>query len=202
MRESLAETFLGALVVAIAGAFLWFSLNTTSEGSGVQRYELAAFFDDVSGVERGTDVRMSGVKIGLVTEKGLDSGGAEARLALSVDQNVLIPADSVAKVVSDGLLGGAYVAIERGQSSETLPTDGTGAVQFTRGSVDLIDAFAAFANVDTNECGVQQCVRHFARHRSARGRRAGRRGGGEKLRCGAFRGKPRHGGLRRCDLAR
>lgn len=153
MRESIAETLLGVVVVAIAAAFLWFSLATNDDGSGGDRYEVAAYFTDVSGIERGTDVRMAGVKVGLVTQKELAEGGAEARLSLAIDESVEVPADSLAKVVSDGLLGGAYVAIERGQESAMLPADGSGEIRYTRGSVDLIDAFAAFANVDTGESG-------------------------------------------------
>jgi phospholipid/cholesterol/gamma-HCH transport system substrate-binding protein len=153
MRESIAETLLGVIVVAIAAAFLWFSLSANDDGSGGDRYALAAYFDDVSGIERGTDVRMAGVKVGLVTDKALAGGGEEARLSLAIDESVEVPADSMAKVVSDGLLGGAYVAIERGQAGDSLPADGSGEIRFTRGSVDLIDAFAAFANVDTGEKG-------------------------------------------------
>ncbi len=37
-----------------------------------------------------------------------------ARLALSVDPKYPVPEDSIAKISSDGLLGGAYVSIEPG----------------------------------------------------------------------------------------
>ena len=153
MRESIAETILGAIVVTIAGAFLFFALSGNDSGNGGERYTVAAFFDDVSGIERGTDVRMSGVKVGLVVGKGLEEDGRQARLDLAIDDRIAIPDDSLAKVVSDGLLGGAYIALERGNSENALPVDDSGEIRFTRGSVDLIDAFASFANVGTGETG-------------------------------------------------
>ena len=56
MRESLLETIIGAAVLVVAGAFLWFAIGTGSDSSASTSgtVELGARFNSVSGVERGT----------------------------------------------------------------------------------------------------------------------------------------------------
>ena len=64
---------------------------------------------------------------------------------MEVSADVTLPDDSDARVVSDGLLGRAYIAIEPGGSFDNIPTDGSGEIIYTRGAVDLLTLFASFA---------------------------------------------------------
>jgi phospholipid/cholesterol/gamma-HCH transport system substrate-binding protein len=60
-------------------------------------------------------------------------------------RGVPVPDDSVAKIVSDGFLGGAHVAIEPGASEDYLQEGDK--ITITRGSVDLLNlAVQAFTN--------------------------------------------------------
>ena len=145
MRESIVETLLGVVVVAVAAIFLWFSLSAAGESSNGQQYEVLARFNNVSGVERGTDVRMAGIKVGVVKTVEYDPERFEARLRLSIDPSIALPDDSDARIVSDGLLGGAYVGIEPGGSFDNIALDGSGEIIYTRGAVDLLTLFASFA---------------------------------------------------------
>ena len=66
MNNSTVETLIGAVVIVIAGAFLIFAYNTpvmVQKGGG---YLISAEFDNVEGVNVGTDIRMAGIKIGTV----------------------------------------------------------------------------------------------------------------------------------------
>ncbi|HPF24761.1 MAG: outer membrane lipid asymmetry maintenance protein MlaD [Hyphomonas sp.] len=147
MRESLFETLVGAVVVAVAGVFLWFAIARGGEASaGPDRYDLKARFNNISGIERGADVRIAGVKAGVVKSIDGDPQRFEAVLTMSLDKKWVLPDDTDARVSTDGLLGGAYVALEPGGSFDNLPQDGTGEVQYTRGSVDLLTLFASFAS--------------------------------------------------------
>ena len=66
-----------------------------------------------------------------------------------------MPEDSVAKVASDGLLGGAHIAIEPGASEITLSAGET--IALTQGSVDLLGlAFQAFTDNAAREGGDSQ----------------------------------------------
>ncbi len=147
MRESLFETLVGAAVVAVAAVFLWFAIARGGEASaGPDRYELTARFNNISGIDRGADVRIAGVKAGVVKAIDGDPQRFEAVLTLSLDKKWQLPDDTDARISTDGLLGGAYVALEPGGSFDNIPQDGSGEIQYTRGSVDLLTLFASFAS--------------------------------------------------------
>lgn len=148
MRESFFETLIGAVVVGVAGFFLWFALarGGDSSGLGVNQYEVTARFNSVSGISRGSDVRIAGVKAGVVKSIDGDPQTFEAVLKLALDSKWELPDDTDARISTDGLLGGAYIALEPGAGFDNIPQDGTGEIQFTRGSVDLLTLFASFAS--------------------------------------------------------
>lgn len=147
MRESLFETIVGALVVCLAGVFLWFALDRGGDGQVASgQYELTARFNNVSGISRGSDVRIAGVKAGLVKAIEGDPERFEAVVTMSLDDKWALPDDSDARISTDGLLGGSYIAIEPGGGFDTLAQDGTGELIYTRGSVDLLTLFASFAS--------------------------------------------------------
>ncbi len=143
MSENLTETLIGALVLAVAGAFLWFAAATTGSGPAGDSYELRARFRSVEGVSVGTDVRLAGVKIGTVSALGLDPDSylADARLAIS--REVRIPEDSTAAIASEGLLGGAFVEIIPGGSDVMLEPGQE--IEDTQGAVSLINLLMKFA---------------------------------------------------------
>lgn len=143
MRESLIETLLGAIVVAVAGAFLWFSLNSTADGTSGERYEVLARFNNADGIERGTDVKFAGVKVGIVRGIQVDPQRAEAVVTISIDEKIDLATDADARIIS-GLLGGSHIAIEQGGSMDNIAKDGSGEILYTRGAVDLLTLFASF----------------------------------------------------------
>lgn len=148
MRESFFETLIGAVVVAVAGVFLWFALARGGDAGSLSadQYEVTARFNSVSGISRGSDVRIAGVKAGVVRSIEGDPKTFEAVARLTLDAKWELPEDTDARISTDGLLGGAYVALEPGGSFDNIPQDGTGEIQFTRGSVDLLTLFASFAS--------------------------------------------------------
>ncbi|MBK8199163.1 MAG: outer membrane lipid asymmetry maintenance protein MlaD [Acidobacteria bacterium] len=147
MRESAFETLIGALVVGVAAFFLWFALARGGEATTAGKtYDVTARFNNVSGVSRGSDVRIAGVKAGVVKAIDGDPERFEAVMTLSLDQKWALPDDTDARISTDGLLGGAYVALEPGAGMDNIPQDGTGEIQYTRGSVDLLTLFASFAS--------------------------------------------------------
>lgn len=148
MRESFFETLIGAVVVAVAGVFLWFALAHGGDAGSLSadQYQVTARFNSVSGISRGSDVRIAGVKAGVVRSIEGDPKTFEAVARLALDAKWELPEDTDARISTDGLLGGAYVALEPGGSFDNIPQDGTGEIQFTRGSVDLLTLFASFAS--------------------------------------------------------
>ena len=137
MQNGFVETLIGAAVVIVAALFFYHGWNTTGSGS-VEGYEVVAKFERIDGINVGTDVRLSGIKIGTVTGQELDPKSYRAVVHMNVKNSVVIPDDSSIKVSSEGLLGGSYLAVLPG-GSETMMKAG-GEFDITQGSLDtLID---------------------------------------------------------------
>jgi phospholipid/cholesterol/gamma-HCH transport system substrate-binding protein len=136
MTRNLLETLLGAVVLIVAVGFLVFAYRS----SQVQQnggYELIARFDKVDGLEPGSDVRISGIKVGSVLDQSLDSETYRAEVRFGLREDVRLPADTSAAVVSNGLLGGKYLALVPGGDIEMLePGD---EVTLTQSAVNLED---------------------------------------------------------------
>ena len=135
MKQNLMETAVGALVIAIALGFFIFMYTTTGVGKGQGGYHLTAKFKNVEGINIGSDIRMSGIKVGSVTGQVLDPQSYDAVLTFSVDPTVKLPDNSTAKITSEGLLGGKFIALEPG-GSEAMLADG-GTITYTQGALDL-----------------------------------------------------------------
>ena len=141
MNERMAETILGAIVAAIAiGFFVFASAQAKQGGVAAGGVDYTARFQRVDGISVGSDVRVSGVKVGVVKAVALDPSTYMAKLTLSVASDVHVLDDSVARIASDGLLGGAYVAIEP-TGMNPLPPGGE--IVNTQGSVDLLTLLAS-----------------------------------------------------------
>lgn len=138
MSGNLVETLIGAVVLLVAGFFLAFAYSTGGVGSGrVSGYELEARFTRADGLVVGGDVRLSGIKIGTITRQALDPKTYDAVVTFTVDSRYQIPEDSALKIASEGLLGGNFLSLEPGGSDKMLAPGGV--VQFTQGSVNLMD---------------------------------------------------------------
>ena len=142
MKTNLVETAVGAVVIVIAAAFFIFAYTTSGIGRGSGGYELVAEFDNADGIGIGSDVRMSGVKIGTVTSQELDTMTYQAVLTISIDPTLKLPNDSSAKVTSEGLLGSKFVALEPGGSADMLQ-DGD-RIAYTQGAIDIWSLVSQF----------------------------------------------------------
>jgi len=140
--ERWGETILGAAVAVVAVGFFVFAAAQAGQTGGSAGYDLTARFQRVDGIAVGSDVRVSGVKVGVVRAVELDPETYLAQLTLTVANGVQVLDDSTARIASDGLLGGAYVAIEPA-GMDVLPAGGE--IPNTQGAVDLLTLFASFA---------------------------------------------------------
>lgn len=135
-RAGIFETIVGLIVIGVAAAFMVYAYDVSGKALGRDTYVLNAVFGRIDGVTEGAEVRIAGVKVGTVADNVLNQQTYEANVRLLIASNILVPEDSVAKIVSDGVLGGAHVAIEPG-ASEVMLEEGE-AITITQGSVDLL----------------------------------------------------------------
>ena len=92
-----------------------------------EQFEMEADFGNVAGVEIGTSVRLSGLPAGEVI--GIDIPGAPGgrflvRMRVREDLHALVRTDSEAAILSDGLLGSAFIQLRAGSDAAPLVPDG------------------------------------------------------------------------------
>lgn len=119
---NLFETLLSAMVIVAAvafGAFMAWQTGTGHFGS----YALVAHMDGAAGLRVGSDVRISGVKIGRVTALDLDRD-RKARVTLQVRDDLALPADSTA-VVAAQVMSDPALVITPGHAAGRIAPGGT-----------------------------------------------------------------------------
>jgi len=119
MNKKPVETIMGIVVLCVAVVFLLFAYRV-SDLQVVKGYTLNAKFLKVGGLNIGSDVRINGIKIGTVTNQKLSHEDYMVDVILSVSSDVKLPVDSVASIVSDGLMGDKFIKIEPGKEKEVL----------------------------------------------------------------------------------
>lgn len=136
MANTTVEASIGAAVLAVAIGFVVYAAQTADLRMG-DTYPLTANFRRADGLTVGGEVRIAGVKVGTISSMDLDPQTYEARVALSIRDGIAVPEDSSATISSDGLLGGAHVAIQPGGSEFALESGD--AFLFTQGAVNILD---------------------------------------------------------------
>jgi phospholipid/cholesterol/gamma-HCH transport system substrate-binding protein len=144
LREHGVEALIGLLVVLLAAWFVMFAWQRTGGGNARDAIHVTAQFQNVSGVNVGTDVRVAGIKIGQVAAVTLDPKSYQAQVTLALDPAVKVPDDSSALITSEGILGGTYMSLVPGGSATPLKSGDT--ILDTQGSVDLMSMVGQFIN--------------------------------------------------------
>lgn len=126
---------MGVVVLALAAGFLTYSLSVGGVRMNRGDYEISAKFGEAGSLAPGAAVSVAGVKVGTVSRITLEPKTYLAVAKLSIDPSVKLPADSTAKITSDGLLGGAHIAIAPGSSMDDLKPGGE--IENTQGAVDI-----------------------------------------------------------------
>lgn len=119
MANNAIETVMGAVVLAVAGGFLYFAY-ANSNVKKIDGYDVMADFSNITGINAGSDVRIGGIKVGVVQKLALDPQTYQAQATLRVRDDVKLPKDSSVAVRSAGLLGEKFLAVEIGGDDEML----------------------------------------------------------------------------------
>jgi phospholipid/cholesterol/gamma-HCH transport system substrate-binding protein len=151
MQNNTVETIIGAIVVAIAVAFIYFAWESTSAGS-LSGYEVQADLARVDGLSVGTDVRLSGVKVGTIASLSLKPNYL-VNVRMRIASNIQIPTDSSLVVTSSGVLGSSYLSISPG-GDVTMMKNGD-KFGHAQGSVDLMGLVGRFINGGGSSGGQQ-----------------------------------------------
>jgi len=141
MGRNLVETLLGAVVLVVAGLFVVFAYSTTNVRP-VRGYEVIAKFERIDGLTTGSDVKLSGIKVGTIVEQKLEPETYLAVVRMSIESSIKLPTDTVAQVVSEGLLGGNFIALVPGGADKMIPAGGE--IKFTQAPVNIVQLLGKF----------------------------------------------------------
>ncbi|MDR0406724.1 MAG: outer membrane lipid asymmetry maintenance protein MlaD [Holosporales bacterium] len=131
------ETFVGLLVLVVAGGFFHFAY-TYSAREASSGYILSASFDQIGGINLGSDVKIGGVKIGTVSKITLAPETYLVAVEMQIDRKIQIPRDTTAAIVSEGLIGGKFISFTPGGDDVMLKD--REALVHTQGAIN-IEAF-------------------------------------------------------------
>lgn len=118
---------LGYLSVSFGEVRIW----------GADRYTVDAVFTNVTGLQEDTQVLISGIPVGSVESIKLDD--YQARVTLSLRQDIDLYEDAIASIRTQGLLGEKYVALSPGGFGQVLAKDGSGTIRETNPAIVLED---------------------------------------------------------------
>jgi phospholipid/cholesterol/gamma-HCH transport system substrate-binding protein len=140
----------GLFVLVALSALAYLSLSVgglTYTGPG--GLTLFATFDQIADLKPRAVIKIGGVAVGRVTSIWL-AEDYRARVELELDAGLELPVDTSASVVTSGLLGDRYIALEPGAEDEVL-RDGDD-ISFTESAIVLERMIGKFlVNVDDEE---------------------------------------------------
>ncbi len=141
MKTNVLEVTMGAVILVVFAFCIIFAYST-SQWQPSKGYEVIARFDRIDGIMRGSDVRLSGVKVGTIKDLHLDPKTYLAVVHLTLEPHVSLPTDSAAEIVSDGLLGGKYLALVPGGEDANIAPGGE--IVHTQSAVSLESLIGKF----------------------------------------------------------
>ena len=145
MRMKSSELLVGAFLLAafLALAFLAMQVSGLSAEMSKPSYRVHSMFQNVGGLTVRAKVTMAGVNIGRVEAIALDPATQLARVDMSIDRDISdISTDTVAAILTAGLLGEKYIGISVGGEDAVLKDGST--IHDTQSALVLEDLIGKF----------------------------------------------------------
>jgi phospholipid/cholesterol/gamma-HCH transport system substrate-binding protein len=122
MERSTVDLWVGLFVLMGLGAILVLALKVGNLGGTnlSNGYSVTAGFSNVGGLKVRAPVKSAGVVVGRVTGIRFDGDKYEARVTFKLDGQYTFSKDTSASIMTSGLLGEQYLALETGGDSVAL----------------------------------------------------------------------------------
>lgn len=116
MSRTALDLWVGVFVVIgfVAVLFLAMKVGNFSGFDRSQTYSIEAPFDNIGGLKVRAPVKSSGVLVGRVAAIRFDPKNYRAVVQLDIDNRYPFPHDTIAMILTSGLLGEQYVGLEAG----------------------------------------------------------------------------------------
>jgi phospholipid/cholesterol/gamma-HCH transport system substrate-binding protein len=122
MNRSTIDLWVGIFVMLGIGGILFLALkvgNLVSVGS-TPGYRLEANFDNIGGLKLRAPVKAAGVVVGRVDSIRFDPKNYQAVVTMKIDEGNEFTADTIASILTSGLLGEVYVGLDAGGDTKML----------------------------------------------------------------------------------
>ncbi len=126
MTRSTIDLWVGIFVTIGIGAVIFLALkvgNLTSVSSS-PGYHIEANFDNIGGLKLRAPVKAAGVTVGRVQRITLDPKSYQAQVIMQIDNGYQFTTDTIASILTSGLLGEVYVGLDAGGDTKMLAEGG------------------------------------------------------------------------------
>lgn len=137
MSRTALDLWVGIFVLIGMAALLFLAMRVGNLASIdlSQTYTVRAQFDDIGGLKVRAPIKSAGVVVGRVDAISFDTNSYRADVTLSIASRYAFPRDTIASVLTSGLLGEQYVGLDPGGDFDMLETGDT--LQITQSAIVL-----------------------------------------------------------------
>ncbi len=137
MSRTTIDLWTGLFVLIGIAALFFLSLRVGSFSGGhfQDAYSVRAQFDNIGGLKVRAPVKSAGVVVGRVSDIRFNTDSYRAEVVFTIDRRYPFPRDTIASILTSGLLGEQYIGLDPGGDIEMLE-DGE-AVMITQSAVVL-----------------------------------------------------------------
>jgi len=144
MNRSTLDFWVGIFVLIGIGAIVFLALrvgNLTSLTT-TPSYRVEARFENIGGLKLRAPVKAAGVAVGRVDRITLDPKSYDAVVTMRIDKGYEFTKDTIASILTSGLLGEVYIGLSSGGDPQML-VDG-GEIKKTQSAVVLEKLISQF----------------------------------------------------------
>jgi len=126
MSRNTIDLWVGIFVAIGLAAILFLALkvgNLVSFGA-TPGYQLNAKFDNIGGLKLRAPVKAAGIVVGRVEGVKLDPTTYQAVVTMKIDNGYQFTTDTIASILTSGLLGEVYIGLDVGGDAKMLGDNG------------------------------------------------------------------------------
>jgi len=126
MNRSTIDLWVGIFVAIGIAAVIFLSLRVGNllTATNAPGYHVEAAFDNIGGLKLRAPVKAAGVVVGRVDRIQLDPKSYQAVVSMRIDQGYQFSRDTIASILTSGLLGEVYVGLDTGGDPQVLADGG------------------------------------------------------------------------------
>ena len=122
MNRATIDLWVGIFVTIGIAAILFLSLRVGNllTSTNAPGYRIEGAFDNIGGLKVRAPVKAAGVVVGRVERIRLDPQTYQALVTMRIDQGYQFSRDTIASILTSGLLGEVYIGLDSGGDPQML----------------------------------------------------------------------------------